>query len=241
MTPTRNGSRYSIQSNGSGPGHSSNKSKGQDCQPRVEAPIEDARASTSSQRLAITFDTLIESREAEITAIPVVRTEPFPTGKKRNISVAIQKLVYDGKEAGVGTSAKSLDRHNELISSSEEVHEPRKDRGYSEGLNTHVFQKTNSTDKSLVEKPKHVIREPEEDIGLKKVNSAVEAPQVSTSKNSPQQVPNKGRKTPKHNHKGKQKKKESHSPSATSLTHRTTELPRKRRMPWTMWSIWQEL
>ncbi|MBW0575267.1 hypothetical protein O181_114982 [Austropuccinia psidii MF-1] len=78
--------------------------------------MEDARTSTSSQRLARTFDTLIESPEADITAIPVVRPESFPTGNIKNIPVSIQELVYGRNAAVVGTSSKSLDRHNELIS-----------------------------------------------------------------------------------------------------------------------------
>ncbi|MBW0569559.1 hypothetical protein O181_109274 [Austropuccinia psidii MF-1] len=89
--------------------------------------MEDARTSTSSQRLARTFETLIESPESEMTAIPVVRPESFPAGKNRDIPVSVQELVYGGKEAQVVTSAKSLDRQNELLSSSEEVHGPRKD------------------------------------------------------------------------------------------------------------------
>ncbi|MBW0579195.1 hypothetical protein O181_118910 [Austropuccinia psidii MF-1] len=130
--------------------------------------MEDARTSASSQRLSRTFDTLIESPEAEITAIPVVRPESFPTGSNRDISVSVQELVYGLKEAGVGTSAKSLDRNKELLSSSEEVHGPRKDRRTSEGLDTHVVQGTSPTDKSLVEKPKHVVRGPEEEVGPRK-------------------------------------------------------------------------
>ncbi|MBW0466365.1 hypothetical protein O181_006080 [Austropuccinia psidii MF-1] len=70
--------------------------------------------------------------------------------------------------AAVGTSAKSLDRHDELISSSEESHGPRKDRAPSEGLETHVFQRKSPKDKSLVEKPKHFIRGPEEEVGPRK-------------------------------------------------------------------------
>ncbi|MBW0568537.1 hypothetical protein O181_108252 [Austropuccinia psidii MF-1] len=130
MTPTRSGSNYSIQSNGSGPEHSSHKPKRQECQPKREAQMEDARASTSSQRLASTFYTLIESPEADIPAIAV-----------------------------------SLNRHHELTSSSEEVHGARKDRGTSEGLDTHVLQMTSQTDKILVEKPKHFIRGPAEEVG----------------------------------------------------------------------------
>ncbi|MBW0502673.1 hypothetical protein O181_042388 [Austropuccinia psidii MF-1] len=161
MTPTRSESNYSIQSNGSGPGNSSHKPKGQDCQPRGEAQIEDARTSTSYQRLARKFDNLIESPEAEITSIPVVPPESFPTGNNRNIPVSIQELVYGRKAGGVGTSSNSLDRHNEIISSSREAHGPRKDRGFPEGLDTHVLQRTSPTDKSLVEKTKHVVRGPE--------------------------------------------------------------------------------
>ncbi|MBW0510780.1 hypothetical protein O181_050495 [Austropuccinia psidii MF-1] len=146
MTPTRSGSNYSIQYNGSGPGHSSHKSKTQECQPRGEAQMEDARTSTSSQRLASTFDTLIESPEADITAITVVRPESLSTGNNRDFPVSILELVYGGKEERVGTPPKSLDRHHDLISSSEKVHGARKDRGTSEGLDTHVLQRKIPTD-----------------------------------------------------------------------------------------------
>ncbi|MBW0509479.1 hypothetical protein O181_049194, partial [Austropuccinia psidii MF-1] len=126
------GNNYYIQSNGSGPGHSSHKSKRQECQPRGEAQIEDARTSTSSQRLASTFDTLFESPEADTTAISV-RPESLPTGRSRDIPVSVQELVYGSKTARVGTSPKSLNRRHELISSSEEVHGARKERETSEG------------------------------------------------------------------------------------------------------------
>ncbi|MBW0576932.1 hypothetical protein O181_116647 [Austropuccinia psidii MF-1] len=165
MTPTRSGSNYYIQSNESGPGHSSHKSKIQECQHRGEAQMEDSRTSTGSQRLASTFDTPIESPEADITSISVVRPESLSTGNNRDIPVSVQELVYGRKTAIVGTSPKSLDRHHELIFSSEEVHGARKDRGTSEGLDTHVLQRTSPKDEILVEKPEHVIRRSEEEIG----------------------------------------------------------------------------
>ncbi|MBW0538709.1 hypothetical protein O181_078424 [Austropuccinia psidii MF-1] len=165
MTPTRSGSNYSIQSNGSGPGHSNHKSKRQEFQHRGEAQMEDARTSTSSQRLARTSDALIESPEADITPIAVVRPELLSTGNNRYIPVSVQELVYVSKAARVGTSPKSLDRHHELICLGEEAHGARKDRGTSEGLDTQVLQRTSQTDKSLVEKPKHVIRGPEAEVG----------------------------------------------------------------------------
>ncbi|MBW0538892.1 hypothetical protein O181_078607 [Austropuccinia psidii MF-1] len=104
--------------------------------------MEDARASTSSQRLARTFDTLIESPEAYITALSVVRPESFTTSSNRDIPVSVQELFYGSKAAGVGASPKSLDRHHELISSSEEVHGARKDIRTSDRLDTHVLQMT---------------------------------------------------------------------------------------------------
>ncbi|MBW0519722.1 hypothetical protein O181_059437 [Austropuccinia psidii MF-1] len=168
MTLTTSGSNYYIQSNGSGPGHSSQKSKRQECEPRGEAQMEDARNSTSSQRLASIFDTLIESPEADITDIPVVRPESFQTGSNRDIPVSVQEPVYCRKAAGVGASAMSLDRHNELLSSKEEVNGPRKDKRNSEGLETHVLQGKSPKDKNLVEKQKHVIRGPEEEVGPRK-------------------------------------------------------------------------
>ncbi|MBW0526730.1 hypothetical protein O181_066445 [Austropuccinia psidii MF-1] len=133
MIPTRSGRNYSIQSNGSGPGHESQKSKRQECQPRGKAQMEDTRASTSSQRLESTFDIFIGSPEAYITDISVVRSESFAVGDNRDIPVSVQELVYGGKAAGVGTSLKDLNRQNELLSSSAEVQGPRKDRRTSEG------------------------------------------------------------------------------------------------------------
>ncbi|MBW0507096.1 hypothetical protein O181_046811 [Austropuccinia psidii MF-1] len=188
MTPTRSGSNYSIQSNGSGPGNASHKSKRQEFQPRGEAQMEDARTSTSSKRLASTFDTLIEGPEADIIAITAVRPEPFPTSNNRDIPVSVKELVYGRKQTGVGTSEK-------------------KDRGPSEGSDTHVLQRTSPTDKSLVEKPKHFVRGAEAEVGQGKENSPVEAPQASTSKNLCQQVPKKGNQPPKSNQKGKKNAK----------------------------------
>ncbi|MBW0547238.1 hypothetical protein O181_086953 [Austropuccinia psidii MF-1] len=194
-----------MQSNGSGPRHSSHKSKGQDFQPRGEAQMEDARTSTSSQSLSSTFKALIESPEADITAIPVVRPESFPTGNNRNIPVSIQELVYSGKEAGVGTFAKSLDRHNELISAIEEVHGPRKERGSSEGLETHVLQRTSPTYKSLVKKSKHVFIVPEEEVGPRKEQQPSGSSTRLHKEKSASKSPKKGQANLKEQSEGQEK------------------------------------
>ncbi|MBW0527456.1 hypothetical protein O181_067171 [Austropuccinia psidii MF-1] len=167
----------------------------------------DATTSTSSQMLASTFDTLIESPEADITAIPFVRTESSPTGNNRNIPVLIQELVYGAKAAGVKASGKSLDRHNELICSSDEFNGPRKDRGSSEGLDTHVLQRTSRTDKSLVEKPKHVVRGPEEEVGPSKGQQPSGSSPSLQKQNWPQKVPKKRQASPKEQSEGQAKGK----------------------------------
>ncbi|MBW0541391.1 hypothetical protein O181_081106 [Austropuccinia psidii MF-1] len=105
-------------------------------------------------QLIIPKDKIVGPEERHKRKIPEL--PPVSIGNNRNLPVSIQELVYGHKAAGVGTYAKSLDRNNELIYSSEEVNGPRKDRGLSEGLDTHVLQRTSPTDKSLVEKPKHV-------------------------------------------------------------------------------------
>ncbi|MBW0515376.1 hypothetical protein O181_055091 [Austropuccinia psidii MF-1] len=169
--------------------------------------MEDARNSTGSQRLASTFDTLIESPEADINAIPVVRPISFSKGRNRDIPVSVQKLVYGAKAAVVVTSSKSLDRNNELISSSEEAHWPRKDRRTSEGLDPHFLQGTSPTDKILVEKPKHVIRGPEEEVGPRKGQHPIgSSPSLHKQKSAPTSA-KQGQESPKEQSEGKAKGK----------------------------------
>ncbi|MBW0493479.1 hypothetical protein O181_033194 [Austropuccinia psidii MF-1] len=231
-----------MQSNGSGPGHSSHRSKRPKCQLRGEAQMEDSRTSTSSQSLASTFDFLIESPEADITSIAVVRPESLSTGNNRDIPVSIQELVYGCKTARVGTSPKSLKRHHELISLIEEAHGARKDRGASEGLETHVLQKTSPTDKSLVEKPKHVIRGPEEKVGPREGKQPIGSLPSIHKKKYASTSAKQAQENPKDQPEGKTKRQsERQSPSGTSLTRRITVVSRKRRQPWTMCSIWKEL
>ncbi|MBW0482977.1 hypothetical protein O181_022692 [Austropuccinia psidii MF-1] len=165
--------------------------------------MEDSRTSTSSQRLSRTFDTLLESPEAEITAIPVVRSEQCSTGSIGNIPFSVQELVYGGKAAGVGTSAKHIDRENELLYSIKEGFGPRKEIGTSERLDTHVLQRTSPKYKSFIVKPKHFFKDQKKELAQKKENSPVEAPQALKRKNKPQKAPNKGKKATQRNQKGK--------------------------------------
>ncbi|MBW0531695.1 hypothetical protein O181_071410 [Austropuccinia psidii MF-1] len=133
---------------------------------------------------------------------------PVPKGNNRNIPVSVPELVYGSQEAGVGTSAKYLNRKDELLSSSEDVHGPRKDRRTSEGLHIHVSQGTRTTDKSLAEKPKHFVRGPEEEVGPRKgqqtseISSSLHKQKFPTSTSAKQ-----GQESPKEQSEGKEKGK----------------------------------
>ncbi|MBW0481651.1 hypothetical protein O181_021366 [Austropuccinia psidii MF-1] len=124
--------------------------------------MKDSRTSTSSQRFSRTFETLLKIPESEINAISVVRSERFPTGNSGNIPVSVHKMVYGSKTAGVGNSPKPLDKYNGLLNSSKEALGPRENKGPSEGLDTHVLQRTSPKYKSLVEKSKYFVRGPED-------------------------------------------------------------------------------
>ncbi|MBW0570587.1 hypothetical protein O181_110302 [Austropuccinia psidii MF-1] len=63
---------------------------------------------------AINFYTLIESPEADITAIHVVRPESFPASHNRDIPVSVKKLVHGRKEEALwlGTMSSYLQVKN---------------------------------------------------------------------------------------------------------------------------------
>ncbi|MBW0461028.1 hypothetical protein O181_000743 [Austropuccinia psidii MF-1] len=90
------------------------------------------------------------------------KPESFPTGNSGDIPVLVQELAYGGKEQEMGTFGKSGDRHNKLLSSTEEFHGPRPNSRPSEVLDSHVFQRTSPKGKSLVEEPKYFVRGPGE-------------------------------------------------------------------------------
>ncbi|MBW0579304.1 hypothetical protein O181_119019 [Austropuccinia psidii MF-1] len=129
--------------------------------------MQDARASTSFQRLASTLYTLIESTRAEIATITVLRSEQLPGRSNRDIPVSVEQPAYGGKELGGGTSSNNLYQENELRSSSENVLGPIKDTRASTRMEFNFLKRVSQKYNSLVEKPKHIIRESEEGAGPK--------------------------------------------------------------------------
>ncbi|MBW0583470.1 hypothetical protein O181_123185 [Austropuccinia psidii MF-1] len=229
MTPTRSGSNYSIQSNGSGPRHSSHQSKKQECQPRGEAQIEDARTSTSFQRLASTFDTLIESPEADITSIAVVRPESLPTGNNRDIPVSVENLVYGSKTTQVGTSPKSLERHHELICSSEKFMGPEKAKELLKGWKPMSCKGQVQQINSWLKKQSMLSEDQKRKLAQRRKTAQWKLHKPPQAKTLPQQVPNKPKKTPNTNQKEKQKAKEKEKPKWNKPYPQNYTIPKKEK------------
>ncbi|MBW0497068.1 hypothetical protein O181_036783 [Austropuccinia psidii MF-1] len=133
------------------------------------------------------------------------------------------------KAEGVGTSSKSLDRQNELLYSSEEVHGPRIDRGSSGGWKPMSFKGQVQKIKAWLKFQSMLSKDQKKKLAQGKDNNPVEAPQASTSKHLPQQVPNKGNQTPKSNKKGKKKEKGKAKPKCNKPYPQKYIIPKKEK------------
>ncbi|MBW0591217.1 hypothetical protein O181_130932 [Austropuccinia psidii MF-1] len=203
--------------------------KRQECQPRGEAQMEDARTSTSSQRLASTFDTLIESPESDITALAVVIPESLSTGNNRYIPVSVQELVYGIKTARVVTFPKSLDRHHELLSSSEEVHGPKNTEELLKGLTPMSCKGQVQQIKAWLKKPKHVIRGPKGEVGSREGKQPSGSSPSLNKQKSASKVPKNSQQTLKTNQKGNQKAKEKAKPKWKNPYLQNYRIPKKEK------------
>ncbi|MBW0524894.1 hypothetical protein O181_064609 [Austropuccinia psidii MF-1] len=237
MTPTRSESNYYIQLNGSGPGHSSNKSKRQECQPRGEAEMEDVRASISSQRLASTFDTFIESTEADINAISAVRPEPFPTGNNRDIPVSVEELSYGRKETVVELLPSLWIGKMSSYLQVNTFMGPGKTEDLLKGLTPMYCKGQVQQIKALLKNQSILSEDQNKELAQGKDNSPVEAPQASTSNNLPKKVPKKENHAPKNNQKGKKKAKSKwNKPYPQNY-----RIPKREKTAMDNVFIWQEL
>ncbi|MBW0480748.1 hypothetical protein O181_020463 [Austropuccinia psidii MF-1] len=164
---------------------------------------EEVEVTTSSNQMDLDWDLQAINPKDQI-----VRTEErhkwriaelpqVPKVNSGNIPVSVQELVYGGKTAGVQTSFKPLDKENELLSSSKEALVPRKDRGPSEGLETHFSQRTSTKDESFVEKPKHFVGGPEEIVGPKEGKQPSGSSSSFQKRESTSNSAKKGQESPK--------------------------------------------
>ncbi|MBW0569622.1 hypothetical protein O181_109337 [Austropuccinia psidii MF-1] len=159
MVNTRNGNNYSIQPDECGKGRGKTSARSGKSSSRKTC-LEDATASPHSPRSVPTnFD--VNSNPALIEG-NILRAEPFPSGRNRNISVPIQNLVQRSKRRGVGNMPKPLAGGHELLLTHQELSGSGEDHRTLRRLEPIVLQMKSQKDKELVEEPKSSIHTPEE-------------------------------------------------------------------------------
>ncbi|MBW0493969.1 hypothetical protein O181_033684 [Austropuccinia psidii MF-1] len=125
--------------------------------------MKDARTAPHSPRSVPTsFDV---SSEPELIAGDALRAEPLSSGRRRNISVPIQKLVQSRKRRGVGNMPKPLARGHKFLLTYQELSGSGEDHRALERVNPIFLQSQDQKYKELVEKPMSFVCRPEEGIG----------------------------------------------------------------------------
>ncbi|MBW0464101.1 hypothetical protein O181_003816 [Austropuccinia psidii MF-1] len=118
MVHTRNRSKYSVQTDGSGQGRGKNRARPSRPSSRKEY-FEDARVSPHSPRSVPTsFDI---SYEPELIHGTVLRVEALPSGNHTYISVPVQKMVQRSQGRGVENMPKPLAGGYELLLTCKEL------------------------------------------------------------------------------------------------------------------------
>ncbi|MBW0512273.1 hypothetical protein O181_051988 [Austropuccinia psidii MF-1] len=125
---------------------------------------------------------------------------PVPKGNSGDIPVSVQELVYGSKTVGVGTSSKSLDRKNELLSSSEEFNRPNKTQDLWKGWTPISCKGQVQKIKAWLKKQSIFSEDQKKELAPKKDNSPVEDSQASTSAKQ-------GKARPKEQYEGQEKGK----------------------------------
>ncbi|MBW0534532.1 hypothetical protein O181_074247 [Austropuccinia psidii MF-1] len=162
MVHTRNGSNYSVQPDGCGQGRGKTKSRSAKSSSR-KTHLEDARVSPHSPR-SVPTDFDINS-DPELIHDNISRDEPFSSGRNRNLSMPIQKLVQSSQRRGVGNMPKPLAGGHELLLTHQELSESGEDHRTLRRLEPIFLQGQGQKDKELVEEPKSFIHRPEERVG----------------------------------------------------------------------------
>ncbi|MBW0591703.1 hypothetical protein O181_131418 [Austropuccinia psidii MF-1] len=162
MAHTRNGSNYSIQPDGCGQGRGKIKSRSVKSSSR-KTHMEDARVAPHSPRSVPTnFDV---SSESGLIHDNTSRSEPLSSGRNRNLSILIQKLVQSSQRRGVGNMPKPLEGDHELILTHQELSGSGEDHRSLRRLEPIVLQRQSQKNKELVEETKSFIHRTEEGVG----------------------------------------------------------------------------
>ncbi|MBW0576313.1 hypothetical protein O181_116028 [Austropuccinia psidii MF-1] len=208
MLHTRNGSKYSVQPDGFGQGRGKTKSRSVKSSSR-KTHMEDARVAPHSPRSVPTkFDV---NSESGLIHDNILRPEPLSNGRKKNLSILVQKLVQSSQRRGVGNMPKPLAGGHELLPTHQELSGSGEDHRTLRRLEPIVLQRQSPKDKEFFEEPKSFIHIPE---GVEMIPALeTEGPVVSTSSKPAPEVSKDKPKGPKKkqrgptNHQGKGKGK----------------------------------
>ncbi|MBW0592883.1 hypothetical protein O181_132598 [Austropuccinia psidii MF-1] len=162
MVHTRNESSYSVHPDGLGQGRGNTRTSYAKSSSK-KTHLEDARTAPHPPRsLPTNFDV---NSEPELIEGNVLRAEPLPSGRHRNISVQIQKLVQSSKRREVENIPKPLAGGHELLLTHKELSGSGEDHRTIRRVEPIFLQRKGQKDKELVEEQKSFIHRPEEGIG----------------------------------------------------------------------------
>ncbi|MBW0460622.1 hypothetical protein O181_000337 [Austropuccinia psidii MF-1] len=159
MVRTRNGSKYSVQPDGSGKGRGNTRDKNWEVFFK-EDPYGGCQTCPPSLRSVPTASDI--NSEPDLIQGNVLRVKQFPSGTHRNKSVPLPKLVQRSQARGMENFLKPLEGDHELLFTHKELSGPGGDHRTLRGMESLVFQGQCQRDKELVEELNSFIHRPEE-------------------------------------------------------------------------------
>ncbi|MBW0526994.1 hypothetical protein O181_066709 [Austropuccinia psidii MF-1] len=229
MVHTRNGSNYSVQSDGCGKGRAKNKSRSVKSSSR-KTHLEDSRVAPHLPRSVPTnFDL---NSESELIYDNILRAEPLSSGSNRNLSMPIQTFVQRSQRRGVGNMCKPLAGDHELRLTHQELSGSGEDHKTFRRLEPIFLQRQGQEDNELVEKPKYFIHSPEEGTGY----DSIFGDRGPSSIYQLQRCPKTSAKDLRRNREVPRtiKAREKAKPIGTDLTHKGTGFPNWSLQTWTL-------
>ncbi|MBW0537318.1 hypothetical protein O181_077033 [Austropuccinia psidii MF-1] len=203
--------------------------------------MEDARVAPHSQGSVPTnFDV---NSESGLIHDNTSRSEPLLSGRNRNLSMPIHKLVQRSQRRGVGNMPKPLagtfGRDHELLLTHKELSRSGEDHRTTRRLEPIVLQRQSQKDKELIEQQNSIIHRPEEGVGNDSSFGGRRPSGIYQLKKCPRTSPKDLRRTRKvpRTIKAMEKAKA----IGTDLTHKGTGFPNWSLQPWTVSSIWPGL
>ncbi|MBW0568976.1 hypothetical protein O181_108691 [Austropuccinia psidii MF-1] len=169
----------------------------------------------------------------------ISRAEPLSSGRNRNLSMPIQKLVQSSQRRGVGNKPKTLAGGHELLLTHKELSGSGEDHRTLGSLEPIVLQRQSQKDKEQVEEPTSFIHRPEEGVGDYS-NFGDRRP------TGIYQLQKCLRTSPKDLRRSREfprtiKERAKAKPIGTDLTHKGTGFPNWSLQPWKVSSIWPGL